>query len=109
MSGEYEVRELDLSEAGVRDCVILLRAVFPHASHLTQDYLDWQYNRNPAGKAVGFNAYSAGILAAHYVTIPLVARIAGETRSGVLSLNTATHPDHQGKKLFTRLAEKTYE
>lgn len=109
MTSEYEIRPLDASDEGLRDCEQLLRRVFPHAPYLTKKYLDWQYNRNPAGAAIGFNAYHGTTLAAHYVTIPVAARIDGETRSGVLSLNTATHPDHQGKKLFTVLAERTYE
>lgn len=109
MIDDYGIRELDLSPEGIRDCAQLLKVVFPHASHLTSDYLDWQYNRNPAGSAIGFNAWRGTTLAAHYVTIPAAARIAGEPRRGVLSLNTATHPDHQGKKLFTLLAQRTYE
>lgn len=109
MSSDYEVKPLDLSPAGLQDCSRLLRRVFPHAAHLTEDCLDWQYNRNPAGTAIGFNAYRGDTLAAHYVTIPVKARYGGAVRPGVLSLNTATHPEHQGKKLFTILAERTYD
>lgn len=109
MTDEYQTRPLDLSGEGLRDCARLLNRVFPHASHLTEKYLDWQYVRNPDGRAIGFNAYQGDMLAAHYVTIPVRARLGGNRRTGGLSLNTATHPDHQGKKLFTLLAEKTYE
>lgn len=109
MTDEYQTRPLDLSGEGLRDCARLLSRVFPHASHLTEKYLDWQYVGNPAGRAIGFNAYQGGALAAHYVTIPIRARLAGNRSTGVLSLNTATHPDHQGKRLFTLLAEKTCE
>lgn len=109
MTDDYQTRPLDLSDDGLRDCARLLNRVFPHASHLTEKYLDWQYVRNPDGRAIGFNAYQRDVLAAHYVTIPVRARLEGNPRTGVLSLNTATHPDHQGRKLFTRLAEKTYE
>ena len=109
MSSEYDVRLLDLSGKGLGDCESLLSRVFPNATHLTREYLDWQYNQNPAGNAVGFNAYHGDLLAAHYVTLPIDWRLEGEPRRGVLSLNTATHPAHQGRKLFTILAEKTYE
>jgi GNAT superfamily N-acetyltransferase len=109
MTGEYETRALDLSDKGLLECARLLDRVFPHASHLTKEYLDWQYVQNPDGRAIGFNAYQRDVLAAHYVTIPVCARIGGNRHPGVLSLNTATHPEHQGKKLFTLLAEKTYD
>lgn len=108
VSDDYDFRSLDLSSRGLQVCESLLRSTFPHAGHLTKQYLDWQYNQNPAGPAIGFNAYHSGDLAAHYVTIPMEGQFGGVTRRGVLSLNTATHPDHQGKKLFSRLAEKTY-
>jgi GNAT superfamily N-acetyltransferase len=107
--GEYETRPLDLSGEGLRDCARLLQRVFPHAPHLTERYLEWQYVRNPHGRAIGFNAYRRDELAAHYVTLPVAARLEGRASTGVLSLNTATHPEHQGRNLFTTLAEKTYE
>ena len=40
---------------------------------------------------------------------PVRCMIHGEEQLGLLSLNTATHPDHRYKKLFTRLASRTYE
>jgi hypothetical protein len=43
------------------------------------------------------------------VTIPLRARVNEREEKGLLSLNTATHPSHQGRGLFTRLANATYE
>lgn len=104
----YDIRELDLSPDAVAKVEDLLGRVFPGATHLRRDYLTWQYVENPAGKAVGFNAWAGEELAAHYVAIPLRAMIEGAEVRGLLSLNTATHPDHQGKKLFTQLAEATY-
>jgi GNAT superfamily N-acetyltransferase len=103
-----EERPLDLSPTGLAEVVDLLHAAFPDASHLDVRYLHWCYCANPAGAAIGRNAYDEGRLAAHYVTVPLRARILGREETGVLSLHTATHPEHQGKGLFTRLAEATY-
>src|SRR5215467_4083405 len=71
-------------------------------------YLQWLYRDNPCGHVVGFNAYAGDELAAHYATIPVEATLDGAPARGLLSLNTATHPTHQGKGLFTRLAERTY-
>ena len=72
------------------------------------DYLRWLYCDCPLGAPVGFNAYAGGELAAHYSTIPVAAMFDGVPSKGLLSLNTATHPAHQGKGLFTRLADLTY-
>lgn len=109
MSNPYIVKPLDLSADGLHRVELLLKAAFPDAKHLTASYFDWQYNANPAGPAVGFNAWRGDDLAAHYVTIPVEYRVGDGRTTGVLSLNTATHPAHQGRKLFTMLAERTYE
>lgn len=71
--------------------------------------LAWRYRDNPAGTVVGADAWDGETLAAHYVTCPLEARIDGAVVRGLLSLNTATHPDYQGRGLFTMLAERAYE
>lgn len=78
-------------------------------SSSTSNIWRWQYADNPVGKIVGFNAYMGNLLAAHYVTMPIYMNIEGEKTLGVLSLNTATHPEHRGKRLFTILAEKSYQ
>src|ERR1051325_872632 len=86
----------------------LLKLVFKK-DHFTENFLNWQYNENPDGKAVGFNAHSeTAELAGHYVTQPMSAFLFGKETKGLLSLNTATHPNHQGKGIFTELAKKTY-
>jgi GNAT superfamily N-acetyltransferase len=104
----YDLRLLDLSPEGLRSVTALLRQVFPDALHLTGEVLTWEYVDNPDGAAVGFNAWMGGDLAAHYATIPLRARVNGREERGLLSLNTATAPAHQGKGLFTKLADSTY-
>jgi GNAT superfamily N-acetyltransferase len=81
---------------------------FPSAKGYSREYLDWLYRCNPDGPVVGFDARDGDRLVAHYVCIPARARIGGEEVRVLLSLNTATHPDYQGKGLFTQLAERTY-
>lgn len=105
----YEFKQLDLSEDGIQEISDLLKLVFPNTDANSFEYLDWEYNKNPEGKAVGFNAYYDKNLVAHYVTQPIKSRIKGVETKGLLSLNTATHPDHRGKRLFTLLAEMTYK
>lgn len=88
----------------------LLSDVFVGTDKFSERFLTWQYAENPAGTVVGFDALAPdGTLAAHYVTIPVEYQRNGQPVKGLLSLNTATHPDHQGKGLFTKLASATYE
>jgi GNAT superfamily N-acetyltransferase len=105
---EYTIRPVGTGDAEIATMAALLRVVFPDAQHFTEDVLRWQYRDNPDGQVVGMNAWQGEELAAHYVTIPLVARVNGVEEKGLLSLNTATHPAHQGKGLFTKLANATY-
>lgn len=87
----------------------LLSSVFVDTKKFTFDYLKWQYKLNPHGEVVGYDAYFNDELVAHYVTIPVLYLIHGKETKGLLSLNTATHKNHQGKGLFTKLATKTFE
>lgn len=96
------------SDAAYSDYVRLFADCFPGVSKFSRDYLDWLYRLNPDGEVVGFDARDGDRLAAHYVCIPARAHIAGADVRVLLSLNTATHPDYQGKGLFTQLAEHTY-
>ena len=57
---------------------------------------------------VGADAWDGERLAAHYVTCPMEAVVEGRVAKGLLSLNTATHPDYQGRGLFTTLAQAAY-
>lgn len=94
--------------ASLRHYAALFKTCFPAATHLGEDYLRWLYAENPAGGVVGMDAWDEGRLAAHYVCVPAAAKLLGHDCRVLLSLNTATHPDYQGKGLFTRLADMTY-
>ncbi len=106
---EYTLRPVSVAEADLAECAALLRVVFPDTEHFSDACIQWQYRDNPDGEVVGFNAWKEGVLAAHYVTIPFRAKVHGKVEKGLLSLNTATHPVHQGRGLFTALAKATYE
>src|SRR5579859_5968770 len=95
-------------EALSRYAALFLKC-FPGTSHLNEKYLEWLYARNPAGPVVGMDAMAGDVLAAHYVCIPAQIWLENVQVKALLSLNTATHPDFQGKGLFTTLAQKTYE
>lgn len=108
VADSYSLVRVRNDEAQIRSEAELLAQVFPNTDRYTSEYLHWQYVQNPDGEAIGFDAYAGGEIAAHYVTLPIQATLFGRTVRGILSLNTATHPNHQGKGLFTRLAEATY-
>lgn len=97
------------SEAALGQYVDLFEACYPGVKKFSREYLHWLYWGNPSGDVIGFDAWKGGDLAAHYAVIPLQYRLlSGEVVRACLSLNTATHPNHQRKGLFGRLAEITY-
>lgn len=106
---DYQIRQTTTDGAGILGAASLLSEVFGKPELFTAEYVKWQYADNPDGAIVGFNAYDGETLAAHYVTQPMQAVIDGQKRRGLLSLNTATHPGHQGKGLFVKLADRTYQ
>lgn len=106
---EYTINLVCTDDKSIKEVQDLLCQTFPKAvKKFSFNYLKWQYDENPLGKIVGFNAYSGEELAAHYVTMPIEMELFGSRRKGLLSLNTATHPNHRGKRLFTILAGQTY-
>lgn len=107
---DYQIEQVKVDDNSLREIQSLLQLVFKeHADKFSFAYLKWQYAENPVGTIVGFNAYLDNVLAAHYVTMPIFMTINGQKTLGLLSLNTATHPDHRGKQLFSILAERTYQ
>lgn len=106
----YRIEKVKTDEKSLNAIKKILLSSFPKATNkFTLDFLRWQYRDNPAGEIVGFNALWGDQVAAHYVAMPYYMMISGRKALGLLSLNTATHPAHRGKQLFTKLAEKTYE
>ncbi|MGC1474009.1 MAG: GNAT family N-acetyltransferase [Psychroserpens sp.] len=105
----YDFKQVKIDSKSIAEVASLLSQVFTTTDKFTNEFIEWQYAKNPSGPIVGFNAYAGEELAGHYVTQPIQAQVKGETVKGLLSLNTATHPDHRGKKLFTELAKLTYE
>lgn len=99
----------EYTKESLKELVGLMNASFPDCV-FKEEYYKWQYMDNPNGRVVSYNAYAEdGQLAAHYATIPIKMILDGKEEPGLLSLNTATHPNHQGKKLFTKLADLTYK
>ncbi len=104
----YDFRNTATDEKSIQLYSDLLSKVFPDTKKYTTAFIKWQYDLNPAGKVVGCDAFFNDELVGHYVTIPVIYTLKGQTIKGLLSLNTATHKEHQGKGLFTQLAQRTY-
>ncbi len=110
MENNYNIKFGEYDTPLLQKVVDLFIDTFFWTKKFSMEYLKWQYLENPNGKVVSFNAFAEdGELAAHYAAIPINMMIAGKKERGLLSLNTATHPNHQGHRLFTRLADETYK
>lgn len=97
-----------MERAGITDYTELFATAFPGDTKLNAAYLEWLYLQNPHGRVIGTDAFIGDRLAAHYAIMPRRYVLDGQPYEAALSINTATHPDHQGKGLFTKLAEATY-
>ncbi|MEN9544092.1 MAG: hypothetical protein RLZZ598_925, partial [Pseudomonadota bacterium] len=98
-----------LERASAEDYVHLFEASYGGDDKLSTKYLEWQYLHNPDGRVIGFDAFLGDELAAHYAIIPRCYTLGGAIFKAALSVNTATHPGHQGKGLFIKLAHATYQ
>ena len=89
--------------------ISLFSKCFIGASKYTYNYLKWQYLDNPCGHAIGYDVMIGDQVIAHYAVIPFPAVINNQDCLACWSLNTATHPDYQGRGLFIKLANMTYQ
>ena len=107
---DYIIEYCDDYHPGILSQLIgLMNASFPDCE-FKENYYQWQYMDNPSGRVVSYNAFAEdGQMVAHYAAIPIKMVLNGKVEIGLLSLNTATHPAHQGKRLFTKLADLTYK
>jgi GNAT superfamily N-acetyltransferase len=108
MAASYAYRDAETGKKDMAALASLFSAVWPSAEHLREPYLKWLYADNPSGPVIGMNAWSNGLLVAHYAVVPIRAVLDGTEVNAALSLNTAVHPEHQGRGLFTTLASETY-
>ncbi len=87
----------------------LTESTYPGKEISNPEYLDWEYNKNPDGKALIQVATEGDKFVSQYVVIPRKYIVNGKIIEGSLSLNTLTHPIHRGNALFPKLAELTYQ
>lgn len=78
---------------------------------LPLDYWTWRYLNNPQNKLLIKLAEDIDLnkLVAHYALSPTEVFINGVKFNSAISMTTMTHPDYQGLKLFTSLANQLYK
>lgn len=105
----YEYRVVEPTDDVTRYAQLFRDAFGAAANKISTRYLRWLYQDCPHGPVIAVDALSGKDVVAHYAVVPRVYLSGSGQRTRVaLSLNTATHPNHQGKGLFTKLAERTY-
>jgi hypothetical protein len=77
---------------------------------LSDDYLNWIYLENPAGKATLVLVEEDQIYIGVIALIPLVLQVNGKSQQGCFAINVLTHPEHRKKSLFVKMIKfaKTY-
>ncbi|MEM6415333.1 MAG: hypothetical protein AAF720_11840 [Pseudomonadota bacterium] len=87
----------------------LLEEVFGADAPVSETYLEWLYNLNPAGRVRERNYDEDGKRLGHYALIPINLLHAGERVTLGLSVNTAVSEKAQGKGLFSKLAAGVFD
>jgi len=61
------------------------------------------------GTVVGMDAFYDGKLVAHHAAMPVLYHVFGKPVKALLAINNGTHPDHQGKGLFTKIGNMNFD
>lgn len=72
-------------------------------------YFDWLYIKNPMGKFVGIDCYLNNDIIGQVGGIPLEFNYLKKKIRFIISINVCIDPEHQGKKLFKKMAIKFEE
>lgn len=83
----------------------LTKTVFGDSDITNSTYFDWQYRKNPNGKAIILLAYedSNNMLIGTSSILPLNLVINGEIIHSSLACNVQVHPDYRKKNIFSNL------
>jgi len=104
----FSIRRFVMSD--VSSVVRLLELVFKRP--FSPEWWNWKYRLNPAGfwgeKGDIWVAESKGEIVGYYAVIPERIKFGSETITVAQSVDTATHPDFRGMRLFPTLAQKVY-
>lgn len=104
-----EYRFVRINDSNLKDLIPLFKNVFK--SDISEEYLFKKYNTGAIGpKYIGYIAYDKNNYpAAYYGVFPILIEYKDDSILAAQSGDTMTHTEHRGKRLFTSLAEKTYQ
>ena len=91
-----------ISPNALQDHALFLREVFEN-SIFTADYLNWEYNQSPYGKALNITAYDQGKIVAHMGALPRDYKHAEGAYTGYLAVNGGVSPPYGRRGIFSQL------
>ncbi len=104
-SGKLLVREMGPGDLDlIRELYV---AVWNYAR--PRGYEEWRYFTPPTGICPAMIAMDGARAVGFYVLWPLTLRLGDACVRGAQSMDTMTHPDYQGRGLFTRLAMDCFD
>jgi GNAT superfamily N-acetyltransferase len=74
----------------------------------TLEHWKWKYTENPAGSPIIWLAEYNNKIVGHYGIIPIVMKIGNSYVTGSLSCDAATHPEYQGRGVFSSIVNRAY-
>lgn len=109
MDAQKEIKIQPFSDSEYSRLLKLTHSTYKGSEIADSAYLKWEYEDNPAGKAILEVAQAEDQLVAQYLVLPRMFSVFGATVMGSLSVNSLTHPDYRGQGLFGKLANAVYE
>lgn len=104
-----EIKKIETDDKSLIEISRFLSESFPHNSKFTKEFVTWQYTQNPLGAMQGFNAWDNEEIISHFAGLPIEMILWGKKYKGLLCINVSTNIHHRGKKLFSKLAQRTVE
>jgi hypothetical protein len=86
----------------------LIGEAFPGNPKSRLEVLRWQYRANPFGDSATWVWEDAGRIVGHYSAFPMPYLLDGERVVAGNAVDAAIAPSHQGRRLFTPMAEALY-
>lgn len=98
-----------ISEYSTGDEIKVL-SLFKEVFHkeMPMDYWQWRFMQNPIRKTFIKLMWHDDKLVGHYAVCPVYLLVDGEQTLTGLSMTTMTHPDYNGKGIFSKLANSLY-
>ena len=107
MTNEFEI--ISSRMVATEALSAFLQVEYPLGDVSSEDYLQWEYAKNPFGPAYVSLAMTTGnTIASQYALLPFTIIAGGKEMKASLSLNTLTAERYRGKGLFLKTAAASY-